>query len=848
MAPCRLRNSVTALTLAVFALLSLPACTKTITETLDGDTEWDAPAEWERDKDSEPEGPELADNTPLLREAVADESSTQWGVETFKGSLLSPALTGVTAMSAWRAEGEDKGGLYIGTNANLYYWDAVTQVLSVAKKPAGLTEFHAINDMLYDEASGTRTLYILAQTNLSKRSLYAIRYKDSLEVENGCQLNEPGTSLTFMHNILYIGTSQGVYTYTGGLCSKNADYPSDPVIDLAGDAAEDRLALLTSRVDPQKGLLYELHIYQSATHSVYATSDDPQKGLLRARPTSVALFRSQSPVVRDEIWISYAPDINGNPGGLQKLDAKGVFTTYKAQVGGLPSDTINELAVETPSGRIWLATPNGALLLDPTSGETPRISVFSGQRYLLDEDTTSVGFDNYGGVWLGQTQGLSRLSRHELSLAAKDGLIVATRDQNRHYRRVGSGGPRFLSTCRLTNDSLDSCTAVMGDNDAFTTGLYALTETLRALATQDTAEKLSATANAKEAVAAELELLRATELPGLPARAIQPRGQADLTGDSAWRRSSYYDWLGDTDDAALIGQMAAYSLYYDSLAGDAEKTQIKDAVKAIAAHLKKNKWQFMDLTGKATSKGRFGAEDVTGATGQRGQGGLRALEILAFLRFALHVTGDTTLEADFVDLAQTQGYEAATRSQATLSGSRMLDYRANLLAALSFFMLLHYEPYAENQTSHLASLKETYKSIKGENNPLQTLLAALYLEDVTADEIAAAIANLRETPLERIAMKTWPDTFSVHLLDWRVQSCWRADYAHKSELDADGLTMTSKILPVGERRQWLLMRNPYTCDWLPNPDAQESGASEDVGFYYSLPYWLSRHYGLIAAP
>ena len=397
----RIGNQVTALTMAALFLLALPACTKTVTEVQDGDIDWGEPAEWERDQDLEPEAPEQADNTPLAREAQADTSFTQWAPERFRGSRISPPLAKVQSFSAWRAEGQDKGGLYIGTPTDLYYWDAASQAIQVAKKPSGLGEFKQITDMAYDSASDTRTIFLLAQTNLSNRPLYSIPYKDSLQVENGCQIPASGVALTFMHNILYIGTDAGVYSYTnGGLCSKSGDYPSDPVIDLSGDPSGEHMALLTSRSDPQKGLLYELHLYHGTTHTVYASSDDPQKGLLRARPTSLGRFKSENPA-RDEIWIAYAPDINGNPGGLQKLDAGGVFTTYKAQEGGLPSATITQLTVDAASGKIWLATPQGAVLFDPSSGQTPKVTVFNGQRYLLDVDVTTVGFDNEGGVWLG---------------------------------------------------------------------------------------------------------------------------------------------------------------------------------------------------------------------------------------------------------------------------------------------------------------------------------------------------------------------------------------------------------------------------------------------------------------
>jgi signal transduction histidine kinase len=94
-------------------------------------------------------------------------------------------------------------------------------------------------------------------------------------------------------------------------------------------------------------------------------------------------------------------------GGLVRFDAPASGSTARAwtTADGLPSNDVTCLALDE-RGRIWAGTSNGAVRLDPASGEIRRFTTADG---LANNAVRAAHRDRRGDLWLGTLQGLSRL-------------------------------------------------------------------------------------------------------------------------------------------------------------------------------------------------------------------------------------------------------------------------------------------------------------------------------------------------------------------------------------------------------------------------------------------------------
>lgn len=719
------------------------------------------------------------------------------------------------------------GGAYIGAENGLFRYDPDKpegERLFRISYPAGATAFNVIDMVMGDR----NTLYVLANPSQgSNYWLYRVQTEDFLEAETKCSLGHSATSIAAMGSDqwIYIGTDGPVYYFNGVDCMVNSTsgWPQGGIRSLSG-TDDGKLALI--RFDGRESR-YELHVKDGAWRE-YLVDD----GLLTGQLTSVHYF-AEAEGGEDVIWISSLD-------GLQKMDAMRRFNTFLAQACeaasledcGLPWNEIRRVNV-SPEGEVWAATTRGAAQYRPEEG---RWRFFHSSRWLPEDETTTVGFDHEGGVWIGRINGLTLLYREEWTLEKKADLFLETLKE-RHIRMNG-----FSARSDLSGPG-DTATAEpwIEQDEALTSGMYALAQTFRAAALDPGILRQEAAAEAWASVHMITELIKAThldefpEIEGLPARTIVPRGDGpvDDPEQGEWNRSDYYDWLGDVGPESVVGHTLIYPFYYDLLATKAQKKQIADTVSKLADHLIRNAWRLIDVDGKATSRGHWEDEWVTGDTGKLGSGGLAALELLALLRVAYHITGEKKYWEAYLDRAEAGRYAEAVRHQKSMSDLREGDHAADLLAFLSYLPMLRYADAVQYRKIYMESLEEAWAAERDEHSPLFNFIYGAYAH--RKFDLEQAVRYLRQVP---------PD-----LVDWRVESCWRMDVSLADEADQDGEPQLSRALAPDERMLLRVDDNPYRCQWGSEDDTDEVGGRlEDDGVFYLLPYWMGRYFGFIEAP
>ena len=123
----------------------------------------------------------------------------------------------------------------------------------------------------------------------------------------------------------------------------------------------------------------------------------------------------------DGLWIGTQSS------GLWRRSDQGAWSTL-GMTNGLPSDTVRALCRDA-EGRLWIATPKGLAVLWGSSNvlkfesskvltDGGRITCFTREQGLPDEDIRQMLDDGQGMLWLGTRRGIMRLSKAELAEVA----------------------------------------------------------------------------------------------------------------------------------------------------------------------------------------------------------------------------------------------------------------------------------------------------------------------------------------------------------------------------------------------------------------------------------------------
>lgn len=498
-----------------------------------------------------------------------------------------------------------------------------------------------------------------------------------------------------------------------------------------------------------------------------------------------------------------------------ELTTKHGYQISYASASGMPYGPGSCISGDT-RGAVWICTDRGAVRFDLNAAGADRWQFFNSRRWLPDDKVVNIVGDAGGSVWLITETGIARIAFRLMTLHHK-AAYFEERIQKRHWRHSMVAASNFLRP----GDPASNQT-VSSDNDGLWTAMYMASQCYQHAATKDPVAKRRAQASLQ----ALMKLESITGIPGFPARSWvlksepQPRdGEWHDTPDGAAR------WKGDTSSDEIVGHIYGYSVYFDVMADEVEKKQIAAVVGRIVGSIMDNGWYLLDLDKKPTNWGKWSIEYFQSPDGiGPADAPLNALEILAFLRTAHHMTGDDKFLRGYRDLIENFAYDRLALRYKEHGNSPETNHSDDELAVLPYYCLLKYETDAELRKTYLQSLRHFYAVERPERNPLWNFIYAA-MADTGDFDLSDSVWTLQRIPMDLVSWNT-PNSFR-----WDVQVRHFDDRFRKPQ--------SVLPLPPDERAIMKWNGNPYALDGGGN------GTHEDDGAFFLLPYWMGRYYQFI---
>ncbi len=471
------------------------------------------------------------------------------------------------------------------------------------------------------------------------------------------------------------------------------------------------------------------------------------------------------------------------------------------------------------SGAVWLGGDQGAARFDRKADHPwDRWQYFHGRRWLQDNSVQSIHVDESGAgrkVWVRTRTGVSLIQWRPMTLEQKAQLFDA-RIEARHVRHGMVADSRLA-----TPGDLSSNVPFSNDNDGLWTAMYLGAQAYRYAVTKSP----DARAKAERSMRLLIRLEEITGIPGFPARSFistnetKPHdGEWHATPDGKWL------WKGDTSSDEIVGHYYGYSLYFDLVASDAEKADIRRVVARLTDHLIRNDYDLIDLDGKPTRWGQWSERYFKTEEGKY-EAALRSLELLSFLKTAHHITGDAKYDAAYRDRVQ-RGYAAHMRTYRRWTGGGEINFSDDELAYLSYDPLLRYEKESMLRRIYLNGLRFTWNQVKPDRNPLWNYISAAS----GAGRLSKSLRLDSQRTLERIPNDQ---------IEWNIRNSHRIDVQFQPARERFGKRQITAVLPPDEGVMQKWNGNPYV------PDRDGGGAREDDGAYFLLPYWMGRYHGWV---
>ncbi len=466
------------------------------------------------------------------------------------------------------------------------------------------------------------------------------------------------------------------------------------------------------------------------------------------------------------------------------------------------------------SGALWLGSTNGAARFDPgTTNRWDRWQYFHGRRWLQDNDVRNIFVDESGAgakVWIRTASGVSLIQWQPMTLEQK-ARIFDQRIESRHVRHG------MVADCGLREPgNLASFVPSDSDNDGLWTAMYLGAECYRYAVTHDPAAR----AHARRAMQVIMRLESITGLPGFYARSFKHRSEPK-PGGGEWHPTPDGEWLwkGDTSSDESVGHYYAYATYFDLVADNAEKAEVRKVVARITDYLIDHDYELIDLDGKPTRWGQW-SESFFKTEEGRYEAALRSLQLLSFLKVAHHITGEPRFERAYQDRVA-RGYAEKMRAYRRWDGGGEINFSDDELAYLSYEPLLRYEKDARLRGIYRGGMRYTWTQIRSDRNPLWNYFTAgSGAIPMSADVRAESRATLERIPVDQI--------------EWTVQNSHRLDVTFRADADRFGRKQLVEALPPDERPVARWNSNPY------RPDGGGGGRGESDGVAFLLPYWYGR--------
>ena len=477
---------------------------------------------------------------------------------------------------------------------------------------------------------------------------------------------------------------------------------------------------------------------------------------------------------------------------------------------GLPYGPIT--TIHSNEKTLWLGTDRGAI-----KKET-KWHYYNGKRWLPSNKVNDILTVNAHETWIATNKGVSIITESSMTLDQK-AKIFEERIKLRHDRYG------IISRSQLTTPGdLSSSKTLTNDNDGLWSSIYLAAESFRFAVTKDPQAKSSATRTYEA-----LERLETvTGIPGLPARSFAAAGDTVIQSRSPhpkkWHLSNdgKWQWLDDASSDELAGHMFAFALYYDLVADGKTKQRIRGLVDRIMTHIITNNFQLIDFDGEPTKWAIWNPDSLNNIPGRWYERGTNSLQILSFLKTAVHITHDQKFENAYQFLIKKHHY-----AQNTLEAKRDYPFENShsddILTYLPYYNLLKYSAEPELRKIYLQSLERAWNIARPEKTPLWNIIATVSLRKEC--DLKLAMEELELIPMDMIT--------------WTMENSHRWDLPSDQLLDRSHKTQSTRIIPTPEAAIIKANSNPREYD------SGSDGAFEDDGAYFLLPYWMGRYHKLL---
>ncbi len=545
--------------------------------------------------------------------------------------------------------------------------------------------------------------------------------------------------------------------------------------------------------------------------------------------------------------------------GLQQYDVN--TGSRKKLAGGLD---IRDLALGG-EGTIYLATSQGLITLDPTSGEIvdinrslptddlacvtiiedrlwmgsavgafsvhlenhDDINYYASRRWLPSDEVIDIKSGHNRQVLILTSIGLSVLDFAPISLYSK-ALHFENQVRQRHIRHGFNCAEFVLSR----PEDLSSGYMVDSDNDGLWTSMYLASQIFRYAVTKSQ----RAYRNAIEAFEAMERLNSINPIKGFLARSYE-RSSYALHDLSAWHRAadSIWDWKGTTSSDEAIGHYFAFSLVAELLPDPEIRRRAISLIVDMTDHIIENDLYLVDIDGKPTRWARWNPDYVNGFPQGVGDRKLNSSNIIGFLQTAFHFTKHEKYRREADRLMEEHGYltnlmkpmeEIGVRTDDSLSAmlSSSWNHSDDEMYFLSYWNLYPYAFTPALKEKYRQTIKNHWNIERPEKDGLWNLCYAMTgAEDFDLDE---TIWYLQEFPLD--------------LIDYTIRNSHRKDITLLP--DNFRRQTTAEVLPPDERPVYKHNTNTFVID------RNRGGLREASGDIYLLPYWMGRYLGVISGP
>ena len=525
------------------------------------------------------------------------------------------------------------------------------------------------------------------------------------------------------------------------------------------------------------------------------------------------------------------------------------------------------------AGRPWVATGEGLVTLagegrrpaaEPgergEGGPRQRWRVRRGRRWLPSDEVRALAFApgptwraSSAGLWVGTGEGVARLRGEAGWTLAKKAARYEEQIQ-RYHRRTEFG---FVGGVRLARPgALETAQQHESDNDGLWTALYGAAHCFF----YGALELPESRARAREVFRALRFLSQVTQggshpAPrGFPARTVLPTSGPDpnerytlakdrrrARGDPLWKllhprwpRSAdgRWWWKADTSADELDGHVFFYAHFYDLVADERERAEVREVVVALADHLLEHELNLVDWDGLPTRWGRFDPRTLNEDPAWVEDRGLHSASVLAYLGLAYHVSGEERFRAAVRRLVSEHGYaDNVAQIKAGLPAGEG-NQSDDQLATLALYVLLLYEPDPALRARYERAYYRFWTRLEPERNPFFNLAAAGVIRaDGRAPRLQPGAGWLRDS-VE--ALRRFP----LDLVRWGFRNSDRADVIRlPGEGRARGHLAGGGVLPLDER---------FVAHWNVDPwrlDHPGDGRYLAEGTSYLLAYAMGLYHG-----